>query len=649
MPFLPVSMPSLGVSILKSMLARHGIGADIFYGSLLLYKHFADSSEAREALVDYNLLASTSNTGDIFFAPAFWQENGPLSDVVNEYIFQSTAIISSSTVRERAFNRLQHHQANASSYLESAFAARDWKQYKIVGFSSTFAQQISSLWLARRIKATYPQVTIVFGGANCDGEMGRAIMETFPFVDHVIQGEADYAFPLYAKHVITDRKIDAIPGIILRTADGSIITTPPDPVRNLDDLAEPDFSDYFAQCPENMPSEEILLPVETSRGCWWGAKSHCIFCGLNPSTMNFRAKKPDRALNEIASLSKRWEIRRLAAVDNIMSFTFYRDFLPGLAKLNIEIFFETKSNLKEWQIAAFSTAGIRHFQPGLEGLNSRILHIMRKGVNRHQSIETLKWCRTYGVAPLWFYLYQFPGDKAEDYLDDASIMPRLSHLPPPKGLNPVTIDRFSPLYANASEFQLGNLHPTKEYLVAYSGLPEELVARLSYHFESDALGSSTDAYIPTLWAAFSRWKQAHTDGAFLFRLVGDTSTLIIDGRYGNNIRHVYLLSGKAHSIHQAMHTAASMNMLQRLFGTPQVDLEISARDFAITMAGLHAGAQFIDGPKESEELDSFLALLDSLLLVVNCDGMWLNLSTDLIDIGEAMNLGLEEAMIHCIQ
>ena len=40
MPFLSVLMPSLGVSMLKAMLARHGIGSDIFYGSLLMYNHF---------------------------------------------------------------------------------------------------------------------------------------------------------------------------------------------------------------------------------------------------------------------------------------------------------------------------------------------------------------------------------------------------------------------------------------------------------------------------------------------------------------------------------------------------------------------------------------------------------------------------------
>ena len=36
------------------------------------------------------------------------------------------------------------------------------------------------------------------------------------------------------------------------------------------------------------------IPLETSRGCWWGMKHHCIFCGLNGKQMAFQDKSPDR-------------------------------------------------------------------------------------------------------------------------------------------------------------------------------------------------------------------------------------------------------------------------------------------------------------------------------------------------------------------
>lgn len=32
-----------------------------------------------------------------------------------------------------------------------------------------------------------------------------------------------------------------------------------------------------------------MLLYEASLGCWWGEKHHCTFCGLNGTTMKFRA------------------------------------------------------------------------------------------------------------------------------------------------------------------------------------------------------------------------------------------------------------------------------------------------------------------------------------------------------------------------
>jgi radical SAM superfamily enzyme YgiQ (UPF0313 family) len=43
----------------------------------------------------------------------------------------------------------------------------------------------------------------------------------------------------------------------------------------------------------------VELLFEASRGCWWGAKHHCTFCGLNGLSMTFRSKSADRAYSEI--------------------------------------------------------------------------------------------------------------------------------------------------------------------------------------------------------------------------------------------------------------------------------------------------------------------------------------------------------------
>ena len=41
---------------------------------------------------------------------------------------------------------------------------------------------------------------------------------------------------------------------------------------------------------------EPALLAESSRGCWWGEKFHCTFCGLNGAGMKYRSKSPERVL-----------------------------------------------------------------------------------------------------------------------------------------------------------------------------------------------------------------------------------------------------------------------------------------------------------------------------------------------------------------
>ena len=79
----------------------------------------------------------------------------------------------------------------APQFLTWALTTVDWDQYDVVGFTSTFDQNVASLSLAKLIKDVYPDVRIVFGGANFDGEMGLEQFRAFPWIDYVVSGESE--------------------------------------------------------------------------------------------------------------------------------------------------------------------------------------------------------------------------------------------------------------------------------------------------------------------------------------------------------------------------------------------------------------------------------------------------------------------------
>ena len=112
----------------------------------------------------------------------------------------------------------------APQFLTWALTAIDWGQYKLVGFTSTFDQNVASLTMAKLIKDLYPEVTIVFGGANYDGEMGLEYFRAFPFIDHVVVGEGEVAFPALVRRS-GRTSADLSQGVAYRQ-DGQVRLTP---------------------------------------------------------------------------------------------------------------------------------------------------------------------------------------------------------------------------------------------------------------------------------------------------------------------------------------------------------------------------------------------------------------------------------------
>ena len=133
-----------------------------------------------------------------------------------------------------------------------------------------------------------------------------------------------------------------------------------EPCLDLDGLPLPDFAEYYEQLRRYLPDSVlqdaamVWLPYETSRGCWWGAKHHCTFCGLNGATLTHREKSPDRVLADLKQLTVAHPTRRICMSDNIMPHSYFRSLVPRLAEEvpGVEIFYEQKSNLTLGQVSA---------------------------------------------------------------------------------------------------------------------------------------------------------------------------------------------------------------------------------------------------------------------------------------------------------
>src|SRR5207247_944067 len=161
---------------------------------------------------------------------------------------------------------------------------------------------------------------------NCHGEMGRTLLEQFPFLDAVFSGEVDYSFPEFIQCLAEKRSLDHLPGILSRAPDGAIIEGPTaPPVHDLENLPYRDFA-YFVATRERLGLDKefrLCLSLESSRGCWWGVKQHCTFCGLNALGMAYRQKSHTRFQQEVEATVRKYGARYLLMTDNILSMKYY--------------------------------------------------------------------------------------------------------------------------------------------------------------------------------------------------------------------------------------------------------------------------------------------------------------------------------------
>ena len=474
---------------------------------------------------------------------------------------------------------------------------------RVVGFTSTFQQHVASLALARLVKEAVPEVRIVFGGANCEGVMGAETVRQFPFVDAIVAGEGDIVFPELAQRLLDGKSILGLAGVRTRQgieaefASGRFASGPM--VHDLDALPYPDYADYFEQFAASRFAREWTpsLFFETSRGCWWGERRHCTFCGLNGETMAYRSKSPRRALAELTHLARRHPGCNLGATDSILDTGYFEQFIPELAALRRgpSLYYEVKANLSKEQVRMLRDARIRRIQPGIESLSDPILRLMRKGVSALQNVQLLKWCQELGVEPSWNLIWGFAGEPAEEYRRMARLVPLLTHLRAPEDYGIIRLDRFSPNFDDAERLGFGQVRPIPPYRYVYP-LRDDARANLA-HFFTFRYRDPCDVrgYVAPLARELRAWQQREGQHA-LFSVDLGKHLLVWDTRPG---RHALLtlLAGVDRLLYQACDRASDLRRLAECFGrVPEAPLsqgEIEQRLGPLVDAGL----LLRDGPR----------------------------------------------------
>ncbi|MGB8508004.1 MAG: RiPP maturation radical SAM C-methyltransferase [Pyrinomonadaceae bacterium] len=542
MPFAALYFPSIALTQIKS------IAEDKFAGEVEVDIAYVNHDFARYigiglyTLISTSMDAHTSGIGDWLFRREAFPH---LEDNQDAYFKRYFPRGDQETLKIKEI--VLDIKSRLPEFFSQMVKKYDLDRVDMVGLTSMFTQNVACFAMAERVKRTNPKAVTVMGGANCEAPMGQEIVRHVPQIDHVFSGPSLISFPELLRRQLDpqsnfhgdikgvfSKRRSALPMLDCKGDLGEELP--------IDVDVRLDYDPFIQVMHESFPQKEVqpVLLFETSRGCWWGEKAHCTFCGLNGSSMAYRAMDPEKALAQFDTLFKYADdCKRFDAVDNILPKNYLTDVLPRLkTPSGSQIFYEVKADLSEEEMQILANSGVRSIQPGIEALATSTLKLMRKGTSVFTNLLLLKNCITYQIYPYWNLLVGFPGEGEEVYRKYMTDLPLLTHLPPPSGAFPVRFDRYSPYFTKAQEYGL-DLHPLQYYRLTYP-FPEESLNNLAYYFADSNMKAKYFVDMAnwigklkglvTNWAV--RWhnQDATQRPKLYFKQTGDSTNVIYDSR-----------------------------------------------------------------------------------------------------------------------
>ena len=507
MPTLSARFPSFQLGLLKPVLESHGIPAQTF--SLFMYFGTHVGWRINETIAD----VYPCMVGEWIWTRAAFGDFAADEEYFRVHEDNLRNICRRAGCSFDDLRRIRHEAAPA--FIDFCVRSVDWSRFGLIGFSVVFQQTLASVALARALKEKHPDIPVIMGGASFEDDIAEEIMRGCPQVDYVHCGDAEETFPEMIRRLYAGESMEGLRGVMWRGDDERVEYAGRAP--NLADMNRtpaPDFDEYFYARREGgygtyKYAQGVLLPIETARGCWWGMKNHCTFCGLNRAGMEFRAKSVDNVIGQLETLSRRYGVLDFNAIDNIISPEYIDDLFGRLAaaKADIRLHYEVRPSLTRAQLKHMRAGGLFSIQPGVESLSTHVLRLMRKHTTGMRNLELIKWCTYYGINNLYNILVGFPGERAEDYKLHCEIIPRIHHWQPPWAVARARADRGSPMFTEPESQSITRLTPSPCYDFLFPKDRFDL-RRVSYYFDHEMNDTVGDDGYAELFRCAAVWQQS---------------------------------------------------------------------------------------------------------------------------------------------
>lgn len=594
MPFVMLRRQSLGLPLVSGILKNAGMDVTTFYfnfdlAAMIGFGEYAEFTNAKEYPPYLLQWAFAGMTWD-------WDEDREEAALAGLLQYTKDSTDSDIARRLRLLRRdiLPRFMENCVEKIAKV------PQVSVVGFSNLF-MMLPSLALGRMLRTAIPEVNLIYGGAVFHGSSGDEIFDKTEWIDALSNSEADDVIAEAFRRLRDGASLEGLQGMMHRDRKtGRIYKTPGRYVSNevFDNGIVPDMDGWFEaiqsfglipQYESLMPYYEkqatpVIVPFESSRGCWWHEKCPCTFCGLNGISDVYRVKSPENVLKALSHYHKKYGADRFDATDNNLFPGYFDTFLPKLGELfgsmGVSLYYNVRVNISRDQVKALADSGTTFLQAGIENLSDNSLKLMNKGITAMENVFFLKCARQYGVFILWNLMLGSFGETQAERDENAELIPKIIHLNPPMdSYRTVQIHKFSTYWMD-KEHYFEEITPAGWYTHIF---PENFdLKKIATYFDVKAKGEPlTQENCEAIHIASSDWRRRWTfdDEPRFFYKEENGRTVLYDSR-GKQPAKI-LLDHKESSIYALLDDITpKQTVLEKVSALcPQLEVERILDDF----------------------------------------------------------------------
>lgn len=357
----------------------------------------------------------------------------------------------------------------------------------VVGISINYhSQLIPGITLASLLRGFLKTAYVVVGGSLIGYfEDNWEVLRPFAsVVDGFIPYEGELPLLRLVQALKKNGCASDVPGLV--QFHGTLISfVAPDPPPDVRRLPPPDFSDLPL---DDYLSPRRVLPLLTTRGCYWG---RCAFCTHDHLYRNrYRPKPVQQVLAELECLSEQYRATDFYFVDESLPPTATREVARTIWQRGLpykwfgNMRFEPSLS-REW-IQDMRRGGCLYLIFGLESAADRVLALMEKGTSAAAISRVLLNCKEFGIRTFVMFIIGFPGETRAEVDETVKLLAQHKDCVSHAAFGSFILEKKSRVYADFAKFGIKPLA---------SDSSEDLAVHSSYSAERGLSSDEAEALV----------------------------------------------------------------------------------------------------------------------------------------------------------